>query len=194
MAVKINNMLEPTQKSQADSRLQEQPGDAFEALFRTHWKQVCGLLYRLVGDPDEAEDLALEAFWRLYRSFDLGAPHQNPGGWLYRAATFLGYNALRARSRRIRYEEEAGIQVLESSAEGNPAHEAERRLEGEQVRRVLARLKPRTAQILVMRHSGMSYNEISDALGVRLGSVGTLLARAEKEFENRYRKLEGSAK
>jgi DNA-directed RNA polymerase specialized sigma24 family protein len=42
-------------------------GASFEAAFQEHWPRVCAVLYRLVGDRDETEDLALEAFWRLYR-------------------------------------------------------------------------------------------------------------------------------
>jgi RNA polymerase sigma-70 factor (ECF subfamily) len=57
------------------------------------------------------------------------------------------------------------------------------------VRLVLAQMKPRSAQLLVLRHSGFSYAEIAAALGVAPGSVGVLLARAEKEFEERYKRL-----
>jgi RNA polymerase sigma-70 factor (ECF subfamily) len=53
-------------------------------------------------------------------------------------------------------------------------------------------MKPRAAQLLILRHSGLSYADIAAALGVAPGSVGTLLARAEKEFERRYRAVEGS--
>jgi RNA polymerase sigma-70 factor (ECF subfamily) len=56
------------------------------------------------------------------------------------------------------------------------AIERERRAE---LRRVLGRLPRRSAAILVMRHGGMSYLEISEALGVKVGQVGTLLRRAE---------------
>ena len=39
----------------------------FESVFKEHWQRVYGVLYRLLGDPDEAQDLALEAFWRLHQ-------------------------------------------------------------------------------------------------------------------------------
>jgi RNA polymerase sigma-70 factor (ECF subfamily) len=48
----------------------------------------------------------------------------------------------------------------------------------------------RKAQILILRHTGHSYAEIADILNVASGSVGTMLARAEKDFERRYRALE----
>jgi RNA polymerase sigma-70 factor (ECF subfamily) len=185
-------MAEPKTEPQAVSGTQAKPADAFEAIFRTHWNKVCSLIYRLVGDPDEAEDLALETFWRLYRTFRDGSPGANPGGWLYRVAVNLGYNHLRARTRRTRYEQEAGKLVLDRSGEENTAADAEKRIEAQLVRKALAGMKQRSAQILVLRHSGVSYAEIAAALNISPGSVGKLLARAEQEFERSYRKMEGS--
>ena len=57
----------------------------------------------------------------------------------------------------------------------------------ERVRTVLGAMKPRDAELLLLRSSGMSYREVAQALGIQAGSVGTLLARAEREFERRYR-------
>jgi RNA polymerase sigma-70 factor (ECF subfamily) len=51
------------------------------------------------------------------------------------------------------------------------------------VRAALLAIKPRSARILLLRYSGLSYAEIAAALEIAQGSVGTLLARAEKEFE-----------
>ena len=53
-------------------------------------------------------------------------------------------------------------------------------------------MKPKSAKILVLRHTGLSYAEIAAAVRVSPKSVGKLLSRAEKEFEQRYRALEGS--
>jgi RNA polymerase sigma-70 factor (ECF subfamily) len=164
----------------------------FEALFHAHWGRVVQVLARLVGDPAEAEDLALDAFWRLYRQPP--SQDQNLGGWLYRVATRLGLNALRARQRRQQYEESAGKDALESDPPSNPAALVEQAQERQQVRRVLSLMKPRTAQLLILRHSGLSYAEIAAALDVSPASVGTLLARAEREFERRYLKASGSGR
>jgi len=161
----------------------------FEAAFQEHWPRVYGVLFRLVGDAAEAEDLALEAFWRLYRRPPRDG--DNLAGWLYRVASNLGLNAIRSRRRRARYEEQAGRLALEADNPADPAGEAERAEDRRQVRRVLARMKPRHAQLLVLRHSGLSYSELAEALGVAPGSVGTLLARAEKEFQRHFRQGEG---
>jgi RNA polymerase sigma-70 factor (ECF subfamily) len=159
-------------------------GQEFDDLFQQHWTRLCGVLYRLVGDWAEAEDLALDVFVRLYRR---PPPKQeNLGGWLYRVATRLGFNALRARKRRQRYEEEAGYQVQGSDPTWDPALVIEQTQERERVRRTLGRMKPRSAQLLILRSAGLSYVEVAAALEISPGSVGTLLARAEREFEKAY--------
>ena len=55
------------------------------------------------------------------------------------------------------------------------------------VRAVLGALKPREAQLLLLRSSGLAYRELAATLGIAPASVGTLLARAEAEFERRFR-------
>lgn len=162
-------------------------GPVFEVVFQEYWPRVVSVLLRLTGDRDEAEDLALEVFWRLHRNPSLGEAGFDPGGWLYRVATRLGYNALRSRKRRGHYEQAAGMQVNQVTVQSTPEVQVEGRQERERVRRTLARMKPRSAQLLILRHSGLSYNQVAAALGIKPGSVGTLLARAEKEFERNYR-------
>ena len=156
----------------------------FEAAFSEHYTRVYSVLFRLLGDRAQAEDLTVEAFWRLWER----APQhrENLGGWLYRVAMRLGYNALRAARRREGYELQAGREALEQNTSPEPSRMVEQQQERTQVRAVLGAMKDRDAQLLILRHSGFSYREIADALGVAPGSVGTLLARAEAEFEKRY--------
>ncbi len=165
-----------------------QPTPDFEALFQQHWTRLCGLLFRLVGDRAEAEDLALDAFYQLYRR-PPGDDH-NLGGWLYRVGTRLGFNALRDRQRRLRYETQAGRQALQEAHGWDPAQQLEKSQERQRVRAALAQMKPRSARLLLLRHSGLSYVEIAAALEIAPGSVGTLLARAEAEFEHEFRQKE----
>lgn len=163
--------------------------DSFEALFEEHWPKIYGVLYNMVGDHLEAEDLALETFWRLFER-----PPKDPSfisAWLYRVATNLGLNALRSRKRRERYEEEAGRYSLQGSAITDPSIEVERHESQERVRQVLSKMKPRSAKLLHLRYSGLSYSELAVVLEIAPGSVGTFLARAEEEFEKIYLRLEG---
>jgi RNA polymerase sigma-70 factor (ECF subfamily) len=168
-----------------------QPAEAWlESALSQNWSRLYAFLYRLVGDHAEAEDLALESFWRLYNYPPAETNEQSLRGWLYRVATNLGYNALRARKRRQHYETQAGHILLDERLDQTPDSTVEDEMERQRVCLALAQMKRRSAQVLVLRYSGLSYAEIAAALGLSPGSVGTLLARAEREFEKRYQSLE----
>lgn len=153
-----------------------------EQMLQQHWNRVYAVVYRLLGD-DEAEDLALEAFWRLHQHQPRELDENSLNGWLYRVAMNLGFNALRARQRRQHYEHSAGAQALTPGVGEDPESQLDLTLEQQRVRRALDQMKPRSARLLLLRYSGMSYAEIASVLDVSPGSVGTLLARAEREFE-----------
>ena len=164
----------------------------FETLFVKHYPRIVGILQRIVGDHGRAEDLASEVFLKLYRRPLPQVLEANVGGWLYRTATNLGIDALRSTARRSRFEQAAGQDSGQSNSTEN-GFERMARFERElRVRRVLAEIKPAQAQLLLMRASGDSYKELSAALEIEPGSVGTLLVRAEAAFEQRYRELFGS--
>jgi RNA polymerase sigma factor (sigma-70 family) len=170
----------------------ESISSTFEALFQEHWAHVYRLLNRLVGDPAEAEDLALETFVRLYQRFPLRETEFNPGGWLHRVATNLGLHSIRGWKRRERYEMAAGKYALEETPEVRPAEILAQEEERHLVRLILAQMNERQSQLLVMRYSGLSYKEIANALGLAPTSIGPLLLRAEREFEKQYRALPGT--
>jgi RNA polymerase sigma-70 factor (ECF subfamily) len=161
-----------------------EPEAAFEAAFAEHYPRVYGVLFRLLGERAEAEDLTVETFWRLWQQRP--ANQENLGGWLYRVALRLGYNALRAARRRQRYELAAGVDALDTNAPLDPARAAELAEARARVRAVLRQLPERDAQLLLLRQAGLSYKELAAALGVAPGSIGTLLHRAEEAFEQAY--------
>lgn len=165
---------------------QEQPvSNDFDALFLAHFQAVYRIAYRIAGTREEAEDLAQEAFIRLHRSPQVWQTAEEAGlrAWVYRVVTHLAYNSARAQGRRQRREDAV---FGTSAGEADPvevAEQVERRLA---VRRALLRLPQKQAQLLLMRHAGLSYRELAKALELAPGSVGTLLARAEAAFERAY--------
>lgn len=161
--------------------------EAFAEVFRRHYPTVYGVLLRITGSPDEAEDLAQEVFLRLYQRPVPPGTEVNLAGWLYRVASNLGFNAVRSRRRlRDRVIRWARLELPLVGASPNPATEAERRDTAARVRQALAELPERDRTVLILRHSGVSYAEIAAAVGIRTNSVGTVLARAERALRARY--------
>lgn len=157
----------------------------FEACFHAHYRRIARAVQRVVGDTGRAEEIAVEAFWKLWRTPQ--AHGENAGGWLYRTAVRLGLNDLRGRERRERYERQADGPAPAQTPEELRAAEQER----QQVRAVLAALDPRDAELLLLRSQGFSYEELAEAVEVKATSIGTLLARAQRAFRKEYLELYG---
>ncbi len=160
---------------------------SFDALFLRYYPRVYGVAFRFLGDRDEAEDVAQEVFLKLHgRHFR--PREQQLAGWLYRVGLNLCRNRERGSSRRQRREETATTEarLLGQGLEPDPAGEAVRAEERALVRRALAELPERSRHILLLRQSGLSYAEVAAVMGIAPGSVGTLLARAEERFRERY--------
>lgn len=151
--------------------------DPFERLFLREYPRVVAIAYKVLADRTAAEDVAQEVFWKFHRS--LSPDSERASGWLHAAAVHSALNLIRGERRRAAREtaharDEATVRVA------NPetlVENAERRRE---IRRALAKLPERSASVLLLRHSGLSYAEVAIALGIKVGNVGTLLRRAEE--------------
>lgn len=152
----------------------------FEEAFHRHYEPLYRYLYRLTGDGDLAEDLAQEAFIRLL---------ENPVGdggvkaWLFTVGTNLVRDRSRVRGRR---EELLNQYDSQSTRPDRPDVELERRQRIAAVRAALHQLNERDREMLLLREEGFKYAEIAEVVGVAPSSVGTLLARALKRFEDAF--------
>jgi RNA polymerase sigma factor (sigma-70 family) len=164
--------------------------ETFEAVFRRFYPLVYQLAYRCTGQREEADDISQEAFLRFYRTPPQATSDQARRAWLCRVATNLGLNALRGRQRRISHEERAGegaqATVPEEGTRLNPEQQVIDNEQAAFIRSVLAELPERQQTYILLRSIGLSYAEIAQATGVAPASVGSLLARAEREFRRRY--------
>jgi RNA polymerase sigma-70 factor (ECF subfamily) len=154
---------------------------SFDTLFLRHYDRVYGLLFRLLGERGEAEDVAQEVFLKLYHHPLPPGEEHNVAAWLYRVATNMGYNAIRGRKRLF----QRNVFLVPDPAP-DPAETVAQKEAAAKVRAALAKLNPRQTQLLLLRQMGFSYEELADACNVAPGSVGTLLARAGKAFRDVY--------
>jgi RNA polymerase sigma factor (sigma-70 family) len=149
--------------------------DDFERLFQAEYARVVAIAQRIVADRDDAEDVAQEVFVSFHRGHAANAAYAP--AWLHAAAAHAALNVLRGKRRRAH--REAAEAFSEASADADPARVVEEAERGREVREALGRLGGRSATVLALRYSGLSYAEVAAALGVGIGQVGTLLRRAE---------------
>jgi RNA polymerase sigma-70 factor (ECF subfamily) len=159
----------------------------FDVIFREHYPRVVALVARLTGDRGQAEEIAADVFCKVSQRGAIGLDRKNPAPWIYRVATNAGLDALRSNTRRRRREETAGAEGLRIRRADDALDAMLREERCARVREVLGGLKRRDAQMLLLRAEGLAYRELAEALDLNPGSVGTLLARAEAEFERRFR-------
>jgi RNA polymerase sigma-70 factor (ECF subfamily) len=169
------------------------PLTRFDALFEQLYPRLFGLIYRVLGDRMETEDTLQDAFLKLADETELQArPDAEVAAWLRRVSLNLAFNRLRAAKRTHARLERVGRDAdsLEEPDRSGPSGVVLRREEQAAVRRALAEVPERQRDCLLLRHSGYSYAEIAATLGIALGSVGVVLARAEHAFRTHYRRLQ----
>jgi RNA polymerase sigma-70 factor (ECF subfamily) len=171
-------------------------GDAFEMLVRKHQTRVFSLVYRMLGDHAEAEEMAQEIFLKAFRALKRFERKSRFSTWLYSIATNHCLNQLESRRRRPR------LQELNRSArrEGNPGPlldqvadptaGADQALERADLQRLvqeqLLTLTPEHRSILLLRDiQGLTYEEIGEILSLEPGTVRSRLHRARMELKER---------
>ncbi|HEY0813389.1 MAG TPA: sigma-70 family RNA polymerase sigma factor [Pseudonocardia sp.] len=149
-----------------------------ERVFHAEYARVVAIARRVLGDASTAEDIAQEVFLAFARS---GVPAAAARGWLAAASVHTALNVVRTERRRVEREarRHRDPALTPAVADRDPVEEVLRGQDRERVRAALATLPRAQAVALVLRHSGASYIEIADALGVSATGVGTLLRRAE---------------
>jgi len=163
------------------------PGEAWvaptwDALVREHSARVHRLAFRLTGDRDDADDLTQEVFVRVFRSLDSYRPGTFEG-WLHRITTNLFLDQARRR-RRLRFDaltEEITARLPDRGAGPERAFEAGRF--DVDVQAALDRLSPDFRAVVVLADvEGLTYEEVSEVLGLKMGTVRSRLSRARAQL------------
>lgn len=157
--------------------------EAFEDLVRAHQAEVFRLALLLVRDRPTAEDVAQEAFVRVFRS--LGGFHGQARftTWLYSVTRNCAIDAIRRRDRRRRREAEAA-----------PAAPASDPASGVAIWAAVDALPPDLREPFVLIEvTGLSYREASATLGVPTGTIKSRMHRAREQLIRALREDEERA-
>jgi len=169
-----------------------QQGDqaAFAELVTRHQRYVYNLAYRLLRETGEAEDLAQEAFLRVWRGLGNFRGEARFTTWLYRIVTNLCYNRLASLRRQLLDAGEGGVDALALPSDGDPpavVEVAERRAF---LHRQIVALPDKYRLVITLFYlQEFSYQEIAQVLDLPLGTVKTHLFRARERLK---RQLQGS--
>ena len=163
--------------------------EAFEQLVLEHQNKVYSLALRMLGNEEDARDMAQEAFIRAFNSLASFRGESKFSVWLYRLTSNICIDFLRGRAKRrtvsLNWEDEDGDEgELEIPDERfSPEARLERTELRESVRRGLDSLSPEYREILLLREiNGLSYDEISRALNLEEGTVKSRIFRARKKL------------
>jgi RNA polymerase sigma-70 factor (ECF subfamily) len=170
-------------------RVKTHEGDSIlETVFRVHYDRIARVIAGVIRDRARAEELAVDVFLHWWSRPE--AQGDKAEGWLFRTAVRTGLNELRRQMRRSRYETLFGFfDASRKSPSPEDVRVAEE--ERENVRHTLGCIRPRQAELLVLRSHGFTYDELASTLGLNAASIGTLLSRAEQAFRREYIKRYG---
>jgi len=150
---------------------------AQEELLRAHYARVHATAFRLLGNPEDAEDLAQEGFVRAFRSLELYRGDGSFAGWLRRIVVHLAQDRHRATGKRP----EPVLLPSELAGGREPHGELEERELGRLLGEALFALAPPLRIALLLRtREGLEYEEIADATGVTPATARTRVMKARK--------------
>ncbi len=157
--------------------------DAFDSLVRLHFARTYTLLFRMIGNHEDAEDLAQECFLRAHGSLRWFRGEASFSTWLYRIALHLSRDHFRKRARSERPLLEAEDNEPQSPGQG-PAEESARRELALGLRACLERLPHKLRAALVLRtQEGLEYDEIAEVLSVTPQTARVHVMKARRRLE-----------
>jgi RNA polymerase sigma-70 factor, ECF subfamily len=162
--------------------------ELYEILITRYERPIVNFIYRMIGDYEQALDLAQEVFFKAYRSLERFDPTFRFSTWLYRIASNRSIDHLRKQAPVLlslndpRENEKGpeGVIQLKSAAHGPEDLLASREL-GEQISHAIDALPTHYRELILLRHlQGMSYEEIARMKRLPLGTVKNRLFRARE--------------
>jgi RNA polymerase sigma-70 factor (ECF subfamily) len=184
-------------------RLRERDERAFKELIEKHGDQIYNLLYRMIGNQEEAKDLAQEVFITVFKSIDTFRGDSKLSTWLYRVAANHCKNRIKYLARRY----DRSTTELDDAAERSAVAKGttpigaghiegpDRVLEGLELERTvqaaIAELEEDHRLVVVLRDiEELSYEEICEITGLPEGTVKSRLHRARLALKEKLEKYQ----
>ncbi len=178
--------MTPSDDRQLIERCRGGDREAFDELVRRYEKQAYNLAYRLSGNYDDASDVVVEAFVRVFQGLHTFRGEANFGTWLHRVVvnTFLDIRKRSKGRQNVSLEEQIELdgdtltRQIEDTSPG-PEELVEQEEREEVLQRAISQLSPERRILIVLYHfENRSYEEIAQMLNLPVGTVKSRLNRA----------------
>jgi RNA polymerase sigma-70 factor (ECF subfamily) len=168
---------------------------AFEELVKTYQNKVYMLAYRYMGNEDDANDMAQEAFIKAYRSLRSFKGDASFGTWIYRITTNVCLDELRRRKRKIvpisldeplatLDGDEIEREISDQSLAADVIYE--KKEFSQNIQLLLDEMKPEHKTVIVLRDiMELSYEEIAVVLDCSIGTVKSRISRARNILQKK---------
>lgn len=177
-------------------KLQARDPRAFETLIKQHQNLVFNLLYRMLGNREEAEDILQEVFISVFKQIDSFRGESNLATWIYKIATNHCINRKKYLSRRRHYDKRSLGDLADrdqptdgggmASSLPRPDEMAEGFQMEQLVQEAISSLEEEYRLVLVLRDiQNLSYEEIEQIIGVPSGTVKSRLHRARMALKDK---------
>jgi RNA polymerase sigma-70 factor (ECF subfamily) len=173
---------------------------AFGELVERYQSLVINFCYKMLGNREDAEDIAQETFLRAFAAIGRFQPRAKFSTWLLTIAKNLALNLIRSERRRLKGVDLVGSsedaqQAVDLAASDNPGPDrvAMQEERAQYVRRALKELSDTHRTIIVLRDfEGVTYEEIARIMGCRKGTVKSRLSRAREHLKQILMSCEAS--
>jgi len=177
---------------------------AYRELLDRYQRPVFSLIYRMVRDREQAEDLAQETFVKVFNHLESYNPKYKFSSWIFKIASNLAIDALRKREPQMvsldgsphaeTAEQIEATRITVESGDQNPEEFLEAKELGEEIEKAIGMLRAEYRTAVLLRHvEGRPYEEIADIMGIPLGTVKTYIHRARTELREHLAHLRSPA-
>ena len=183
----------PARESDLVARCRQGDPAAFARLVALHESMVFNLAARLLGEGEEARDVAQEVFLQVYRTLGRFEGRSSVKTWIYRIVVNQCHNRRRFWHRRGRDREEVLDERLPAARspgagewQASPYEQARSHERARRVQRALAGLRFEQRSVIVLREiEGLTCEEVAAALGIPEGTVKSRLSRAREALREK---------
>ncbi|MBW3656524.1 MAG: sigma-70 family RNA polymerase sigma factor [Gemmatimonadetes bacterium] len=173
---------------------------AYRELLDRYQRPVFSIIFRMIRDREQAEDLAQETFVRVFNHIGRYDPRYKFSSWIFKIATNLTIDWIRRKELKtvsidgsrnaVTSDEMEASAITIVSEDENPEELLEAKELGEEIEEAIGKLRPEYRAAILLRHvEGREYQEIAEIMALPLGTVKTYIHRGRNELRDTLQHL-----